>query len=477
MKGLLTGLGRYKDARVTIMGLGLHGGGLGATRFFSTLGARVTVTDLKGKRALAPSLKALEDLDVTYVLGRHVKRHFEDADMVLVNPAVPENSPYLLAARNAGVKTDSVLNFFLKHCPCRVIGITGSNGKSTTTALLGEMLRSEGLKPYVGGNLGGDILHWLFELESEDLAILEISSFQLKALDPDTRSPDIAVLTNLAPNHLDRHGTIEDYYQSKARIFGGEQPSRRVVVNSADKEVMKLVAGFGGDQLPFNAYRKLDQGLWVQDGIVTYRYKGLHGRLFTVSDLRLHGRFNLENAMAAAGAALLEGCSPRAIQRAVQSFKGLAHRLTIVGKWREITVYNDSKSTNPASTLEAMDSLPSPVLVILGGSDKELDLSHLADEMCRRAKAVICYGEVGNKIYRAIAERRGTDGRPLLLWAKPFEKAVDRALSMAAPGDHVLLSPAFASFDQFQSFEERGEAFTRLARAWGERGERRGKAY
>ena len=471
MKGLRSGLDHYKDARVTIMGLGSHGGGVGATRFFHTLGAHVTVTDLKGKRALAPSLKQIEDLDVDFVLGRHVKRHFEDADMVVVNPAVPEDSPYVQAARLAGVRTESVLNFFLRCCPCRVIGVTGSNGKSTTTVLLGEMLRAAGLKPFVGGNLGGDILHWLFELKAEDLVVLEMSSFQLKALDPETPSPDTSVITNLAPNHLDRHGTMEDYYQSKARIFGGQQPSRRVVINGVDAEVMKLIRTFSGEHLPFDAYRAQDNGLCVRDGRVNYRYKGLRGRLFAVNELNLHGKFNLENAMAAAGAALLEGCSSLAICRAVRSFAGLPHRLEYVGKWREIMVYNDSKSTNPASTLCAVDALPSPLLVIVGGSDKELELEEMADVLCRSVKAVICYGDVGNRVYRAMAERRGTDERPLLLWARPFAKAVDRALAMASPGDHVLLSPGFASFDQFQSFEERGETFHALVHAWGEKGE------
>ena len=472
MKGVLTGLERYKGARVTVMGLGLHGGGVGATRFFAGLGARVTVSDLKGKRALASSLEALSDVDVELALGRHVKRHFEQADMVLVNPAVPEDSPYIAAARAAGAEIESVLNLFLRLCPARVIGVTGSNGKSTTTTLLGEMLRSAGLRPKVGGNLGGDILHWLFELTEKDVVVLEISSFQLKALDPDTPSPETAVITNLSPNHLDRHRTLEDYYRSKERIFGGTRPARRVVANAADREVLNRVAGFSGDRLTFHALRSQRQGLGVQDGWVTYRFKGLEGRLFPISDLKLPGKFNLENALAAAGAALLEGCSPLSIQRAVQSFRGLRHRLEYVGKWREISVYNDSKSTNPTSTLEAVDALPSPVLVILGGSDKELELGELARELCRRVKAVICYGEVGNRMFRALAETRDTDERPLLVRVKPFEAAVDRALSLASPGDQVLLSPGFASFDQFQNFEERGETFVRLVHAWAERGER-----
>ncbi len=471
MTGVQISKEKFKDARVTIMGLGLHGGGVGATRFFSDLGARVTVTDLRGKRILSPSLKLLEDLDIEYVLGRHIKRHFEGADMVVVNPAVPDDSPYVQAARSAGIRIESVLNFFLNHCPCRVIGVTGSNGKSTTVKLLDQMLRQEGLKPYVGGNLGGDILNWLFELKPEDLVVLEVSSFQLKALQETTPSPRISVLTNLAPNHLDRHGTLEDYYASKARIFGGMNPPRHGVVNAADPEVQRLVSEYSGECLPFDAYHRLENGLWVKDRWVCFRYKGLEGRLFSLSDLKLPGKFNLENAMAAAGAALLEGCSPSAIRKAVQNFVGLSHRLEYVGKWREIAVFNDSKSTNPTSTIRAVEALPSPVLVILGGSDKNLDLEDLAREMCQRAKAVICYGQAGNRIYRAIAEMRGTDEKPLLLWVKPFDRAVDRALVMAAPGDHVVLSPAFASFDQFHSFEERGEVFVGQVQTWGEKGE------
>jgi len=468
----MAGLERLEGAKVTIMGLGLHGGGVGAARFFAGLGAEVTVTDLRGKRALAPSIDALADLNLEYVLGRHVKRSFEGADMVVVNPAVPEDSSYLRAARKAGVKIESVLNFFLRRCPARVIGVTGSNGKSTTTTLLGEMLRAAGVRPYVGGNLGGDILHWLPDLAPEDRVVLELSSFQLAALDPDTPAPTTAVNTNLAPNHLDRHGTLDGYYGAKMRIFGGERPARRVVVNAGDRELVKRAARFGGDILPFNTVRGADSGVRIEGGWVSYRYKTESERLFPVSELNLHGKFNLENAMAAAAAAVLEGCSPTAIRRAAQSFIGLPHRLQTVGTWREVSVYNDSKSTNPASTLRAVEVMPSPLLVIVGGSDKSLDLDELARELCARVKGVICYGEVGNRIFRALAEERDTSTQPLISWDRPFEKAVERALSMAAPGDHVLLSPAFASFDQFKSFEERGETFTRLAKGWGERGER-----
>lgn len=470
-------LDQFKGAKVTVMGLGIHGGGAGATRFFAGLGAEVTVTDLKGKRALAPALKELEDLDVNYVLGRHVKRDFESCDMVIVNPAVPEDSPYIRAAKKAGVRTESVLNFFLRHCPCPTIGITGTNGKSTTTSLLGLMLEKEGLNPYVGGNIGGDVLHWLDRLTPDDIVVLEMSSFQLKALEPDTPSPKTAVLTNLAPNHLDRHITLADYYQSKARIFGGEKPPRRLVVNVADPDCAKLASGFAGDRLTYSRVRSQESGVMIKGGWVCYRYKGLEGRLFQVTDLQLNGQFNVENAMAAAGAAILEGCSPDAIQRAVKEYRGLEHRLKFVGKWREVTVYNDSKSTNPTSTIRAIESVPAPVFVVLGGSDKDLELADFAADLCRSVKGIICYGEAGNRIYRAVAEVRGTGETPLLLWLKPFEKAVERALSMASPGDTVLLSPAFASFDQFQSFEERGDAFAKLARSWGERGELRNKVY
>ncbi|MBN2490491.1 MAG: UDP-N-acetylmuramoyl-L-alanine--D-glutamate ligase [Planctomycetes bacterium] len=472
MKSVLAGLERYKAARVTVMGLGVHGGGVGAARFFAGLGARVTVSDLKGKRALAASLAELADLDLELALGRHVRRHFEQADVVVVNPAVPEDSPYVAAARAAGAEIESALNLFLRLCPARVIGVTGSNGKSTTTALLGEMLQSAGLRPRVGGNLGGDILHWLHGLTEQDLVVLEMSSFQLKALQPDTPSPETAVITSLAPNHLDRHGTLEDYYRSKARIFGGRRPARRVVANAADSEVVQLVSGFAGDCLPFDAHHRRPLGIGVEGGWATYRYKGLEGRLFALPDLVLPGKFNLGNAMAAAGAALLEGCSPRAIQRAVQGFRGLRHRLEYVGKWREICVYNDSKSTTPASTMEAIAALPSPVLVIVGGSEKDLDLGELARVLCRRVKGVVCYGEAGNRVFRALAETRDTGDQPLLARVKPFQAAVERTLSLASPGDQVLLSPGFASFDQFSSFEERGEAFVRLVHAWAEKGER-----
>lgn len=463
---------RYKGAKVTVMGLGTHGGGAGATKFFADLGADVTVTDLRGKRALASTLRDLDGLDVRYVLGRHIKRDFESADLVLVNPAVPDDSPYVRAAQKAGVHTDTALNFFMKNCPCPVIGVTGTNGKSTTTTLLGDMLRCAGINARVGGNLGGDVLNWLFELQKDDLVVLEMSSFQLKALDADAPSPQTAVLTNFAPNHLDRHVTLDDYYRSKARIFGGAHPAKRLVVNANDPTIAKWVRSFGGDCLLYDAYRDRPTGLTVDKGWVQYDYKGLSGRLFPVADVGLTGEFNLENAMAAAGAALLEGCSPKAIQTAVQNFRGLPHRLEFVGKWRDVSVYNDSKSTNPTSTLRAIDAVAGPVIVVIGGSDKDLGLEEFAAELCRCAKAVVCYGEGGNRAFRAMAETRGTAPQPLLLWKKPFEESVERALSMASPGDTVLLSPAFASFDQFSSFEARGDAFRTTVEAWGRRGER-----
>jgi UDP-N-acetylmuramoylalanine--D-glutamate ligase len=435
------------------MGLGLFGGGAGAVRFLAARGARVTVTDLRPADQLRESVSALDGLPVEFHLGGHLKEDFTDADLVLVNPAVPPDSPWLGLARSL----ETELNLFFKLCRARmVVGVTGSNGKTTTTALIGEILKKGPRPVWVGGNIGAPLLERVDEIGPEDLVVLELSSFQLEHLDAIRRSPNVAVVMNLTPNHLDRHGTMENYAAAKRVIVAHQAAADWKVLNADDP----LVTAFESPSRTARFSRTGPADVVARDTGLEWSLLGSSGTL-DVSARRLPGGFNLQNMAAAAAASRLAAPEwagwEESAREALRSFPGVEHRLEFVGEVGGVKYYNDSIATNPESTLAALDTLPGPFVLIAGGYDKKLPFDALGRKVAERVRVAVLLGETAEAIARSIGP-----GPVEVRRAPSFDEAVEMARASARPGDTVLLSPACASYDMFRNFAERGKRFKEL---------------
>jgi UDP-N-acetylmuramoylalanine--D-glutamate ligase len=438
------------------MGLGLFGGGLAAARYFASRGAQVTVTDLRTAEQLRESVAALQGTGVELRLGGHREEDFTGADLVLVNQAVPPDSPWLRLARSL----DTEMNLFFKLCRARtVVGVTGSNGKTTTTALIGEVLKRGPRRTWVGGNIGTPLLERVDEIGPEDLVVLEMSSFQLEYLGAIARSPQVAVVMNLTPNHLDRHGTMEAYAAAKRAIVAHQAAGDWKVLNADDP----IVAGFSSPSKTATFGRRGGADVTAREGRVAWRLLGREGVL-DVSARRLPGDFNLENMAAATAASRL--AAPEwaewegAAAKALVEFPGVEHRLEFAGESGGVKYYNDSIATNPESTLAALDTLPGPFVLIAGGYDKKLPFDALGKKVAERVRVAVLLGETAEAIARSIPPAAATEVRR----ARTFDEAVELARAAARPGDTVLLSPACASYDMFRHFAERGERFKELIR-------------
>jgi UDP-N-acetylmuramoylalanine--D-glutamate ligase len=438
-------------ARVTVMGLGLFGGGLAAARFFASRGARVTVTDLRSAEQLRESVAALEGAGVELRLGSHREEDFTGADLVLVNQAVPPDSPWLGLARSL----DTEINLFFKMCRARmIVGVTGSNGKTTTTALIGEILKRGPRRTWVGGNIGAPLLERVDEIGPEDLVVLELSSFQLEYLDPIARSPQVSVVMNVTPNHLDRHGTMEAYAAAKRAIVSHQRASDWKVLNADDP----IVATFHSASQTATFGKRAD--VMPRGEHIEWNLLGRNGML-DVSRRRLPGTFNLENMAAATAASRLAASEwegwEAAAGEALVSFPGVEHRLEFAGERGGVKYYNDSIATNPESTLAALDTLPGPFVLIAGGYDKKLPFDALGRKVAERVRVAVLLGQTADAIAKSIPGSTTEIRR-----AKTFEEAVALAREAARPGDTVLLSPACASYDMFRHFAERGTRFKEL---------------
>ena len=458
---MLVDLPPLRGLRVTVMGLGLFGAGLGVTKYLCRAGARVTVTDLKSADDLHESLDALAGWPVEFHLGGHREEDFRAADLVVVSPAVPPDSPWLTLA--PALETE--MNLFFKLCPARTIyGITGSNGKTTTTSLVGRILAEGPRRVWVGGNIGVSLLTVVEEIQPDDLVVLELSSFQLENLDVLGRSPTTSVVLNITPNHLDRHGTIELYTEAKRAIVRHQRDDDVRVLN-ADDPVVRDFAGartrwFGSDA---------GAGTRVVGETIQH---GAH--VFDVAGRRLPGGCNLSNMAAATSATADSFPGWRdATERVLVSFEGVEHRLEYVTEIDGVAYYDDSIATTPERTLAALETLTGPLVILLGGYDKKLSFAELGSRVRERCRAAVVFGQTADALVDALGagpddgEARGAlEAREAceIQRATSLDEAVALARAAARPGNTVLLSPACASYGMFRNFAERGRTFKALVR-------------
>ncbi len=425
----------WTGRRVTLMGLGRHGGGLGAARYLARHGAHLTVTDAALRESLAPFLAELAQLPIRALrLGEHDVRDFRDAEYIVANPAVRLDHPCLEAARQSGAIVTSEIELLLERCPAHVIGVTGSNGKSTVATMLAEILSTAGRRTWLGGNIGGSLLGELNRMTCDDWVVLELSSFQLAHLSHRARLPEISVVTNCTPNHLDWHASFDEYAAAKQRLL--RRPDGLAILNPRDPVV----------------------GSWLlsSDGRVCPAWP-----LASVPPLSVPGDHNRQNAACAAAAAAVAGVEREAIIAALRGFSGLKHRIQLVAEARGRRFYDDSKATSPAATQAALATVEGPLWLLAGGVSKGTAFDGLATSIVQRARGAGLFGAARHELHARVASQ--SVDFPTALHATLAE-ALDWCLEQSAPGDAILLSPGCASFDQFRDFAERGTVFRDLAR-------------
>ncbi len=448
-------MAEVKGKRVLVVGLARTGRAV--AQVLRRRGASVTVTDLKPPSAFQDVLPELMAEKIGVELGVQREETFLHQDLIVVSPGVPWDLPLLQAARKRNISIVpeiEVAGWFLAG---RLVGITGTNGKTTTTALLGRMLEASGFSAFVGGNIGVPLISAVDHVSPESMVVAELSSFQLEGIQD--FHPRVAVLLNLTPNHLDRHTSFDLYTRAKAQIFRNQTADDCAVLNADDARVMGFVPAIterGIRKIFFSRRQDLPEGVLVLDGRVCYRVGNLERVLFGTRDVTLRGDFNLENVLAASAAACVLGADFEAIARAAREFKGVEHRLEFVGKIRGVGFYNDSKATSVDATSKALSVFERGVHLILGGKDKGAPYAPLRPLMESRVRAVYLIGAAAERIEKELS------GAPGLFRAGDLETAVREASRRAQAGDVVLLSPACSSFDQFQDFEHRGRVFKEI---------------
>lgn len=442
------------------MGLGRFEGGVGVTRWLAQQGARVLVTDREPADKLASSAAQIAGLpNVQLRLGIHNERDFTDTDLVVVNPAVPPTSPYLLAAQRAAIPITTEINLFVERCRGTTIGITGSVGKSTTTAMIGHVLERTcpQRRIFVGGNLGKSLLDQLPNIRKCDLVVLELSSFQLERTAAVQWSPNIAVLTNITPNHLDWHGGFAAYVAAKLNIVRYQTPGSDTIIIHDTPDLRSHFDLLFGDLSGIWRYRvenKTPIAVRQSTAAVDCDDQRL---AWPAAAPDLPGAHNLENAAAALTVAAALDVAADAAKGSLATFAGLPHRLQRVAVRGGVTYYNDSKATTPEAALTAIQSIDAPLVLILGGYDKGSDLTPVARAAAQRARFTACVGVTGPGLVESI---KHNDGKAVLFG--DFESAVRACKQAAKPGDVVLLSPACASWGMFEDYRQRGDLFTRL---------------
>jgi UDP-N-acetylmuramoylalanine--D-glutamate ligase len=450
-----------KGKKVLVVGLGKSG--LAAALFLRRRGALVTVSDVRSAEALAKDIPALLDEGIMVEAGGHGLLTFRRQDLIVVSPGVPLNTPELAQVRSFGLPVIGELELAARFIKGRTLAITGSNGKTTTTALLGEILKEAGIPTLVGGNIGVPVVGLIDQSTDETWSVLEVSSFQLESTIQ--FHPSIAVILNITPDHLDRHGSFENYARAKERIFAAQDADDFVVLNADNMRAAEAATRSDAKVYWFSVEHSVPQGAWLEAGHLVYRPAPdvPAEDVMLLSGIPLKGTHNVENVLAALCAARLAGAPAEAIRKAIESFQAVEHRLEFVARVNGVEFYNDSKATNVDATAKAVASFDSGIHLILGGKDKGSDYLQLAALLRARVRAVYTIGSAAAKIESQLR------GVVTILSCQTLDNAVSAAASAARPGEVVLLAPACSSYDQFEDYEHRGRVFKQLVaerRAW-----------
>jgi len=438
-----------------ILVVGLAKTGIACARFLASKGARVTVTDMRSEAALQTQLAELAEYEISRELERHAEATFLASDLIVVSPGVPMDLPQLVAAQQAGVEIISEIELAWRFMDAPLAAITGTNGKTTTTTILGTIFKHNGYHTFVGGNIGDPLIEVAEAHQIWDQVVAEISSFQLEWIT--SFRPTVAALLNLSEDHLDRYPDYQAYINAKLRIFENQTEEDFAVVNRDDALVWQHAQNLKAQVFPFSRKHQLDEGIFCCDGVITYRHNG-HEECFPTAAIRLQGVHNLENIMAALACALLLGCRPDETFETVLCFEALHHRMEFVRTVNGVSWYEDSKATNVGSVEKALESFDN-ITLIAGGKDKGGSYAPLAPLVRERVQHLVLIGEAAERMERELGLL--TDTRR----AASLEEAVLIAAEITSQGGTVLMSPACSSFDMFKDYEERAQRFIAAVKA------------
>jgi UDP-N-acetylmuramoylalanine--D-glutamate ligase len=450
----------YQGKTALVIGAGRSG--LATARFLLDRGARVILTDTKSrdrlKNAIAPLLEiARHSGELVLQLGGHRNDSFKTSDFLVVSPGVPLALPEFEISRKAGIPILAEIEFAYRHLNGKIIGITGSNGKTTTTTLVSELLAGAGFKTHAAGNIGEPLIGFAADSISEDIYSVELSSFQLEGIHE--FRPFIGSILNITPDHLDRYLGFEQYIEAKRRIFMNQKKSDYAVLNADDNWTASITDDVPSTPILFSRHKILERGAFVRNDRVVYRDEAGETELFPVSVIGLKGAHNLENVLAACTMAILAGAPSQTLEKSVREFKGVEHRIEWVSEVRGVQYYNDSKATNVDATIKSLEAFPGNILLIAGGRDKGSDFTVLKKPAQERVKHLVLIGEAAGKIGEALSDVVETSN------ARTMAEAVLLCSRIAQSGDTVLLAPACASFDMFENYEHRGRVFKEAVRA------------
>jgi UDP-N-acetylmuramoylalanine--D-glutamate ligase len=435
--------------------LGLARQGTALARFLAEQGASVTVSDVKTADQLAEAIKSLEGVPVKYALGSHPIELLDGCDLLCLSGGVPADLPIVIEAQKRGIALSNDAQIFVERCPAPVIGVTGSAGKTTTTALTGEMLRASGFKTWVGGNIGNPLIADLARIAAGDKVVMELSSFQLEVM---TSSPHIAAVLNITPNHLDRHPTMEAYIAAKKRILDFQDFGDVAVLGYDDAVARQLAGDARGYVRFFSQQTQVGRGAFVREGNIVLKQEE-EQTVCAVRDLKLRGSHNVSNVLAACVLAGAAGASVEAMAQVATSFVGVPHRLQLVRELRSVRYYNDSIATTPERLIAALRSFDEPIVLLCGGRDKHLPWQDAARLIVERVSHLILFGEMADLVKSQVSSLKSPISRLEVHEAGTLENAVKVAAQVAQPGDVVLLAPGGTSFDAFKDFARRGDTF------------------
>lgn len=450
---------KLKDKKIAFIGTGVSHNGL--IKKYLNMGFDITICDKKIKEKFDSSLYSeLELMGAKFSLGENYLDAIFSSDVVFRTPGMYFNNPALVKAREMGIVVTSEMEVFFQVCPCKIYAVTGSDGKTTSTTLISEFLKAEGKTVYLGGNIGKPLLCYVDDMNESDFAVVELSSFQLLSM---RESPNVAVVTNIAPNHLDVHGTMEEYIGAKCNILAHQNAFSRTVLNMDNEPAMKLKNLVRGELVTFSRNEKVVNGAYLnKEGMLCYNDHGEDTTILHMSDIKIPGIHNVENYLTAISAVWGE-VGIESIKKVATEFGGVPHRIEFVRELNGVKWYNDSIATSPTRVLAGLASFNQKLIVIAGGYDKKIPFEPLAKPVNLRVKILILMGVTAKKIEDAVTSYEGYDPNNLkIIHVNSMEKAVSTALSLATSGDIVTLSPACASFDMYPNFEVRGDQFKAL---------------
>ncbi len=435
-----------------VLVIGAARSGLAGAEFLAKQGNQVVLTDMKQ----AAQVDNLAELGVSFVWGEQPDVEAIQPDYIVMSPGVPLTIPPVKYAKEHGIPVIGELELAYRNCKAPFAAITGTNGKTTTTTLIGELMKKTGRQVFVGGNIGVPIITYADKLQQEDIVVAEVSSFQLETVE--SFCPHLALMINLTPDHLDRHGDMAGYLAAKARIFENQKESDYLVLNYDDEALRNLAPQSRGKVIFFSQKHKLEEGVYLDGDQVMLKLDGQSVYICNADEIAIKGKHNLENAMGAIAFAYLSGVSAEDIRDVLMSFQGVEHRLEPVRTLKDVLYINDSKGTNPDSTIKAIEAYDRPIVIILGGKNKGVPFAELAGLVKQRVKKAVLVGQAKEELAEALDAADFKD----YVRVESFEDAVTEAANLAEPGDIVLLSPACTSWDMFKSFEERGRLFKKL---------------